>query len=76
MDTGCRKFESCHPDHFYLYNKGDLMYNMWEEWFAWHPVMIEDEWVWLKTIERREEWTFPDCYHPCGKRIWEYQYKS
>ena len=52
------------------------MYNMWEEWFAWHPVMIEDKWVWLKTIERREEWTFPDCYHPCGKRIWEYQYKS
>jgi hypothetical protein len=21
-------------------------------WFAWHPVLIDDEWVWLETVLR------------------------
>jgi hypothetical protein len=25
----------------------------WHRWFAWHPVRVGDEWVWLETIERQ-----------------------
>lgn len=25
----------------------------WKRWYAWHPVRIEDEWVWLEDVERR-----------------------
>jgi hypothetical protein len=32
----------------------------WKRWFAWYPIAIERdshwEWVWLETVERREDW--------------------
>jgi hypothetical protein len=24
----------------------------WRPWFAWHPVRIDKQWVWLERIER------------------------
>ena len=24
----------------------------WHRWFAWHPVVIDGQWVWLETVER------------------------
>lgn len=27
----------------------------WQPWFAWHPVKVGDAWVWLETIQRRDE---------------------
>ena len=34
-------------------------------WFAWHPVVIDGQWVWLETVERYWSETF------CGGR-WKY----
>lgn len=25
---------------------------VWRKWFAWYPVRIGDEWVWLEMVER------------------------
>lgn len=25
----------------------------WHIWFAWHPIIISDEWVWWEFVERR-----------------------
>ena len=25
----------------------------WEEWFAWRPVKVHGEWVWMETVYRR-----------------------
>ena len=25
----------------------------WEPWFAWYPLMIDGQSVWLRTVERR-----------------------
>ena len=36
----------------------------WHRWFAWYPVVIEGQWVWLETVERRlvesltDYWTY------------------
>ena len=24
----------------------------WHRWFAWHPVRVDNEWVWLEYVER------------------------
>jgi hypothetical protein len=34
---------------------------VWERWFAWHPVQVYGEWVWLEFVRRR----FMAC-------IWDY----
>jgi hypothetical protein len=26
----------------------------WHRWFAWYPVVVAGQWVWLETVERRE----------------------
>ncbi len=31
----------------------------WHRWFAWHPVCVGDELVWLEPVERRIEF---GCY--------------
>ena len=42
----------------------------WHRWFAWRPVFVEDEIVWLEFIERRINFSFVD---PIG--VWtEYRY--
>lgn len=30
----------------------------WTRWFAWHPVEINNRWVWLETVYRfgKEDW--------------------
>lgn len=28
----------------------------WQEYYAWRPVRVDQEWVWLETIERRFVW--------------------
>ena len=28
-------------------------FSEWNRWFAWRPVHIADEWVWLEWVERR-----------------------
>ena len=38
----------------------------WHRWFAWHPVRVRDEIVWLETVWRREVCTSWDSY-------WEYE---
>lgn len=40
----------------------------WNRWFAWHPVKVGGQWVWLETIERRCGETFCGDYQ-------EYRYE-
>lgn len=51
-------------------------WSVWRSWYAWRPVpLINGEWRWLKTIERRwkddvpvaETWSMPD------PGFWEYR---
>lgn len=25
----------------------------WESWFAWHPIVVDNKWVWWEPVERR-----------------------
>lgn len=36
-------------------------------WFAWYPVRIDDDWVWLETVRRA---------HVCGEEICYYIYET
>lgn len=38
----------------------------WRKWFAWYPVVVFEQLVWLEVIERRFSETF------CGER-WLYR---
>jgi len=29
-------------------------YDEWRSWFAWYPVVVGDEYVWLEWVERRQ----------------------
>ena len=31
----------------------------WRRWFAWRPVVMHDQWVWLEIIERRADPNLP-----------------
>jgi len=33
----------------------------WHDWFAWHPVTIDGERVWLESVERRLEYHYGGC---------------
>jgi hypothetical protein len=28
----------------------------WHKWFAWHPVWIDKEWIWLENVQRMGYW--------------------
>lgn len=28
-------------------------YTNWHKWFAWHPMIVEDHFVWLEYIDRK-----------------------
>jgi len=43
----------------------------WRSWYAWRPVYIDGEMVWLERIERRWE----PCVYPAGG-IWRYRYMA
>lgn len=30
-------------------------FELWESWFAWHPIFIDGEMIWLERIERKLE---------------------
>lgn len=32
---------------------------MWLDWFAWRPIRIERQWIWLETVERLKTDGFP-----------------
>lgn len=34
----------------------------WHDWFAWYPVRIHDEMVWLETVQRRRPENQPWWY--------------
>lgn len=34
----------------------------WHKWFAWHPVVIENDCVWLETVERRIDYGIYDDF--------------
>ena len=42
----------------------------WGPWFAWRPVVADNEVAWLETVERRWVWT--DGYGGAGG-YWEYR---
>jgi hypothetical protein len=35
----------------------------WREWFAWHPVKIDNYWVWLEVVERKYNIKFFYIFH-------------
>ena len=37
-----------------------IVYLSWEKWFAWHPVKVHGNRVWLKTVYRRSLLTYVD----------------
>jgi hypothetical protein len=41
----------------------------WHPWFAWYPVEVGNEIVWLESVERK----MTDCMYG---ESWEYQYKG
>jgi hypothetical protein len=44
----------------------------WNKWFAWHPVTVQEERVWLEWVER-EGWT--DGVSENGTVYWKYTYR-
>lgn len=37
----------------------DVRDGAWHRWFAWYPVTVGTEWVWLEWVERRcVEWNY------------------
>ena len=39
----------------------------WKRWFAWHPVLIDNQTVWLEIVERKRD---PDIFD------WVYSYRT
>lgn len=46
----------------------------WHPWFAWHPVRIGGDMVWLETIERYGKVFFWPYHYPLV--VWGYRYPS
>lgn len=36
---------------------------IWNRWFAWHPVYIDKQWVWLEHVERRVDVICDEVFH-------------
>ncbi len=41
------------PPPRYGYTPRKTIVRPWEQWFAWYPVKVHNERVWLKTVYRR-----------------------
>ena len=41
----------------------------WHKWYAWHPIVVDNKWVWLEYVMRRK-WSNPLNYVDCG---WNYK---
>ncbi len=49
------------------------MIGKWEKWFAWYPVVTqEDEWAWLQTVNRK----LITEYNEFGTRIFTVVYEK
>lgn len=44
----------------------------WHKWFAWHPIITNDEIIWLEKINRR----MTESYMGGGEFITEIEYKT
>ncbi|MDR7037382.1 hypothetical protein J2X36_002129 [Methylobacterium sp. BE186] len=56
--------------HAWLERRYERLTN-WHRWFAWRPVSLDGETIWLETVERKGEFHcggFGDC-------IWFWQYR-
>ena len=42
----------------------------WHQWFAWHPVRVGDECIWLETIYRK------GTYHASIAEVWTWEYRA
>lgn len=46
---------------------------LWHPWFAWRPMLVGIEWVWLESIERKACWAkFPNT----DTWFWDYEYRD
>lgn len=43
----------------------------WHRWFAWHPIKIGKEYVWLEWLERRDD---NATYDDFNWRDWQYRH--
>ena len=43
----------------------------WREGFAWHPVKIDNYWVWLEVVERK--YNINEYFHISGDIDWKYE---
>lgn len=49
-------------------------YELWEDWFAWRPVFIGEQLVWLEHIERKP---IQSCWDNDDMlQRWEYRFKE
>lgn len=46
----------------------------WNKWFAWHPVSIQEERVWLEWVERQG--SVSSISGESGRVYWEYEYRN
>lgn len=44
----------------------------WHKWFAWTPVFLDGEWVWLEMVMRKES----EIYCGYGQYITEFEFKE
>lgn len=52
-------------------------YDVWEQWFAWFPVKIGGELVWMETIQRTQKAPFDPLFvHPLYVVPWTYRMSS
>ncbi len=52
--------------------KDHQKYDEWRAWFAWHPVKIESNWIWLETVQRTQIRPFAPV-HPLYVAPWHYR---
>jgi hypothetical protein len=45
-------------------------FGVWRKWFAWYPVAIDRQMVWLETVERKVE-----CYGGVGGLFCSSEYR-
>jgi len=51
-------------------------YSQWHVWRAWHPVKLDDTWVWFENVLRRSASGEYGSYGPISRfffTLWEYK---
>lgn len=57
---------------------GDVNKSDWHDWFAWHPVFVDNErggtdFVWFETVQRKLYYGMPDGPWDAPSEYWEYR---